>query len=309
MQPERSLQIRSTFEVSGLLRTMMRVDHRTLDLFGKMLFEKAILDAPFKRQVPMPNEACFLYLLDGEYNSISESSLIKVQPKEALLMKCGNYLGQFLVSKTTRSYEAMAVHFYPEVLKKAYTNALPEFLKNPQQEARGPGMAKVLTTVLLKNYVDSILFYFENPELATEELLILKLKELIIILSQTREAPALLQILSQLFSPATYSFKEIIDAHVLSSVSIQELAQLTNLSLSTFKREFKKIYRQSPASYLKDKKLEKAREFILLSDRNITQITFDCGFKDVAHFSKCFKDKYGLPPSQFRMAQIDKSLS
>ncbi|OJJ22328.1 hypothetical protein BKI52_06495 [marine bacterium AO1-C] len=285
----------------------MILAHQTLDLFDKMLFERATLCPPFKRQVPMPNEACFLYVLDGGYHSYSEEGTMTVQAKEGILMKCGNYLGRFFSTSESKEYKAIAVHFYPEVLKKIYESGIPDFLKNPTPSKIG--MTKVKSDELLKRYIESILFYFENPQLASEELMVLKLKELILILNETRNAPEIQLILSSLFSPTTYSFKEVIEAHLYSNITIQELAQLTNLSESSFKREFKKAYDDSPANYLRQQKLRKAEELLLVSELNVTQITFECGFNDVAHFSRLFKNKYGQSPSNYRLNQMNKPLT
>lgn len=285
----------------------MMNEHQTLDLFDKMLFERATLCPPFKKHVPMPNEACFLYVLDGGYHSYSEEGTLTVNHKEGILMKCGNYLGRFFSSSESKQYKAIAVHFYPEVLKKIYAAEIPAFLKNPQKPK--VGMTKVKTDELLQRYIEGILFYFENPQLASEELLILKLKELILILNETQNAPEVQLILSNLFTPSTYSFKEIVETHVYTNITISELAQLANLSESSFKREFKKVYNDSPANYLRTQKLLKAEELLILSDLNITQITFECGFNDVAHFSKLFKNKFAMTPSAFRLTQINKSLT
>jgi hypothetical protein len=49
----------------------MILEHQTLDLFGKMLFEKAKLRSPFHVPNPMPHEACFVYILEGNMVSVS----------------------------------------------------------------------------------------------------------------------------------------------------------------------------------------------------------------------------------------------
>lgn len=287
----------------------MIVEHQKLDLFGKMLFEKVVIVPPFKKQNPMPNEACFLYIAEGEYNSISETQQLKISSQEAMLMKCGNYLSQFLKAAKTERYEAIAVHFYPEVLMEVYKNDIPGFLKNPEKIGPRLNMAKFEGGQLLKKYIESIAFYFENPSVVDQELLVLKLKELILLLIKTKNAPVVQQILSGLFSPNQYSFKEIVRAHIYSNVTIQELAQLTNLSVSSFKRQFKKIYDDSPASYLKSQRVKKAAELLLISQQRISDIAFDCGFSDLAHFSKTFKKAYGVSPSNYRLHQIDKTLA
>jgi len=197
----------------------------------------------------------------------------------------------------------VAVHFYPEVLKKVYEKEIPEFLKHPKPYIGREVAAKVPDDILLQKYIESILFYFDNPSIVNEEILILKLKELILLLINTKNTPLVLQILSSLFSPVSYTFKEVIEAHLYTDLSQTELAQLTNLSLSSFEREFRKHYNSSPAAYLHNKKLEYAADLLRVSDNRISDITFSCGFNNAAHFSKCFSEKYGMSPTEYRLSQ------
>ncbi len=287
----------------------MIIEHKTLELFEKQLFEKAIVSAPFTIPQSMPNEACFIYVIDGNLDVFSAIDRTNVCSEEAVLMKCGNYIGQFSRRKKAANYHAIVVHFYPEILRKIYRNDLPSFLKKPLKNTTKSGMATVKAGELLKKYIDSMLFYFENPALVNEELLVLKIKELLLLLMNTSNASRVQQILSQLFSPQTFDFRETVEAHLYDNISIGELAVLTNLSLSSFKRKFKEIYAESPGQYLKTKKLEKAAELLLITNETISHIAYDCGFTDVAHLSRVFKSQYQLSPSQYRLNQIDKHLS
>jgi AraC-like DNA-binding protein len=142
--------------------------------------------------------------------------------------------------------------------------------------------------------------------LVNEEILILKLKEIILLLSQTSNAEAIQIILSQLFSPTTYTFKQIIEAHLFSQLTIEELAQHNNLSVSSFKREFAKLYNDTPANYIKTKKLEKAAELLSVSNKRISDIAFECGFNDLANFTRSFSEKYNISPTKYRLNQNDK---
>ena len=139
------------------------------------------------------------------------------------------------------------------------------------------------------------------PLLINGLILILKLKEIILLLSQTQNAETIQVILSQLFSPAAYSFKQIIEANIFLQVGVEDLALKTNLSVSTFKREFAKLYNDSPANYIKTQRLEKAAELLIASDERITDIAFDCGFNDLANFTKSFHDKYSITPTNYRL--------
>lgn len=92
------------------------------------------------------------------------------------------------------------------------------------------------------------------------------------------------------------------DAHLYSSITLTELASLTHHSLSSFKREFKKIYADTPGNYIIRKRVEKVAELLQVSDETISNIAYDCGFKSVAHFSRVFKLQNGVSPSQYRLA-------
>lgn len=287
----------------------MVLEHKTLDLFGKMLFEKAVIRPPFRKPNPMPEEACFLYILNGAASTVSSVEYTRVNEKEALLMKCDSYSIRMLPSRTTGNYEAVAVHFYPEVLKKVFSRDFPAFLKPNLKKLPENSMVKLKVDILLEKYFDSILFYFANPEIVSEELLLLKLRELFLLLDNTSNAPGIREILSNLFTPRIFGFKEIVEAHLYSNLTLEELAEVANLSMSSFKREFRKIYRDSPGKYIRNKKLIKAAEMLQVSDRNISEVAFDCGFNDLANFSVAFKEKYGSPPSAYRIARVDKYFS
>ncbi len=286
----------------------MILDHKTLDLFGKMLFEKAVIVAPFKKPHNMADEACFLYVLEGTYNSVSEDEALLIKKDEAVLMKCGNYLSQMRSTTPDKKYEAIAVHFFPEVLKRIYKNEPPAFLRSTSRQASF-NMARIEASVLVQKYIESILFYFENPALVSEEILILKLKEIILLLLQTPNAPRVMEIMSNLFNPREFDFKQVIETHLFSTVSISELAALTHRSLSSFKRDFAKIYNDSPGRYIKRKRVEKAANMLKVSTEPIGDIAYQCGFGDTAYFSKTFKSVYGLSPSSFRLNPSDKILN
>jgi len=287
----------------------MILEHKTYDLFGKMTFEKIMLTPPFKKANQMPNEACFHYIIEGAGVTVSEIEKLEIPAKESVLMKCGNYITRMLNSTDFPRYFAVAIHFHPEVLKKVYENDLPKFLLDGSKNIPAAGMVKIKSDNLFLKYIEGILFYFENPELVSEELLSLKLKELILLLNQTKDAPLVKQILSSLFSPSSYSLKQIVDAHIYSDLTIEDLAQLCNLSLSSFKREFRKVFNDSPAKYIKEKKLDRAAQLLLISDERISDVAYECGFNDLAHFSKSFHEKYNLSPTNFRLNRTDKSLN
>ncbi len=286
----------------------MILQHLQFSLYQKMVFEKVVVAPPQRVAFPMPNEACFFYVLRGEQRVQSSVQQLKVQPKEAVLMRCGLYFGEWLQSLQSDQSEAIAVHLYPDILKKIYDRDFPDLLKSIRESETKAVMTKIVDDELLRRYIDTVNFYFENPALVDDELIVLKLKELILLLAKTENAPSIRQILTGLFTPREYGFKEIVEAHLYSALSIDELAQLANMSSASFKREFGKVYHASPARYFRTKRLERAADLLAHTDQEITAIAFDCGFNNSTHFSRAFQSKYSVSPSHFRLSRKSKSL-
>ncbi|WDO11906.1 AraC family transcriptional regulator [Flavobacterium sp. WW92] len=281
-------------------------DYKKHDLYGKTLLQKIALTPPFQFDFPVTEQACFLYVLKGDVEYQIDDERLNIPTNYSLLLNCIQSGKQLHHSHPKSNCEIVIVTFYPEILKKIYDRELPVVLQAPKNAISNQSSEKINNDFLIQKYIEGLLFYFENPSLINEDILILKVKEIILLLSQTQNAEAIQLILSQLFSPTTYTFKQIIEAHLFSQLTIEELAQQNNLSVSSFKREFAKIYNDTPANYIKAKKLEKAAELLLLSDQRITEIAFDCGFNDLANFTKSFTSKYKVSPTAYRQKQNSK---
>ncbi|WP_447636766.1 helix-turn-helix domain-containing protein [Flavobacterium microcysteis] len=275
-------------------------DYKKHDLFGKTLLQKIALSAPFQFDFPVTEQACFLYVLQGEFQYQVDTDEINIPANYSLLLNCITSGKQIHSANSESKCEIVIVTFYPDILKKIYDRELPMLLHAPKNIISNKSNEKINNDFLIKKYIEGLLFYFENPALINEDILVLKLKEIILLLSQTQNVEAIQIILSQLFSPTTYTFKQVIEANLFSQLTIEQLAEQNNLSVSSFKREFAKIYNDSPGSYIKNKRLERAAELLLVSDQRITDIAFDCGFNDLANFTKSFSDKYNVTPTNYR---------
>lgn len=285
----------------------MILDYHEIKAFGKSVFQKGTIQAPFRANsnlVKEPNSACFFYLVEGNYQSYSQDDAVVLEAKEGVVKKCGNYILNYLDSSESKACEVVLVYFYPEILQEIFKNEVPKFLN---KEASPYSFRKVASNELIDRYIQSLIFYFENPALVDDTLAELKLKELILLLLKTDKNSSLVELISDFFSPRVISFKQVVESHLYHEMNVEELAYLTGLSLSSFKREFKKVYNDTPARYIRNKKLEKAAELLTQQEMRVSDVAFDCGFNDLANFSVIFQRKYGLSPKKYQMSQIQKS--
>ena len=87
--------------------------------------------------------------------------------------------------------------------------------------------------------------------------------------------------------------------------SLEDVANIANLSPYHFIRIFKSITGKTPYNYLLDIKIEKSIELLALKNHTITEICFLCGFNNLEHFSSVFKRKVGILPSQYRKIKTE----
>lgn len=281
-------------------------DYKKYELFGKTLIQKIDMTGPFRYDFPVSEQACFLYVIKGEFQYKTDEQEFNVPTHYSLFLNCISSGKHIQNSNLESNCQVVIVTFYPDILKRIYDRELPSLLQRPVNMVSNQSSEKINNDFLIQKYVEGLLFYFENPSLINEDILILKLKEIMLLLAQSQNANAVQLILSQLFSPTTYSFKQIIEANLFSQLTIEQLAEKSNLSISSFKREFAKLYEDTPANYIRNKKLEKAAELLLISYERITDIAFDCGFNDLATFTKNFSDKYHISPSAYRQERKEK---
>ncbi len=276
-------------------------DHKFFNLQEKLIFQKVVLQPPFNISTTFDNEACFLYIIEGNTMLYSSTETVTLNKKEGLVAKCGNFLQKFLKNSEAQHCEAIGVHFYPEVLKAVFGDDLPAFLEQARK-GKSVAMKKVVVDKLFNNYIESLQSYFDNPSVVNEELIKLKLRELIMLLIKTDDSNTITQILQDLFNPDQFQFREVIEGHLYDNLSVQELAGLSGLSTSSFKRRFKTVYDDTPANYIRTKKLERASKLLKSTNLRISEVAYDSGFNDLAHFSNTFTHHFGLSPSEYRAA-------
>ncbi len=82
-------------------------------------------------------------------------------------------------------------------------------------------------------------------------------------------------------------------------LDMDQLAKQLYLNRTHFYQKVKEITDQTPYELLKDFRIKKAAEFLIRDKLTVNEVFVETGFKSRSHFSKVFKDKYGITPGQF----------
>jgi AraC family transcriptional regulator, glycine betaine-responsive activator len=93
---------------------------------------------------------------------------------------------------------------------------------------------------------------------------------------------------------------QLMEENIEKPLSLEKIARTTGLSRRQIERLFKRDLNCVPKRYYLEMRLRRARELLLQTAMPIMDITAACGFQSPPHFSKCYRNQYGYPPSAER---------
>jgi len=100
--------------------------------------------------------------------------------------------------------------------------------------------------------------------------------------------------------------KEYIEEHYDEDLTIEQLANLSELSPKYFVEVYKKTYGHSAMDYLASVRLNKAKQLMLGSDSLLREVAHMVGYKDEFYFSRKFKKAFGISPSAYMKTRKNK---
>ncbi len=92
----------------------------------------------------------------------------------------------------------------------------------------------------------------------------------------------------------------LMESNIEEPIGLDELASHVGLSRRQLERLFQKHLRCVPTRYYLELRLRRARQLLLQTSKSIVEIAFSCGFVSAPHFSKCYRDFFGVPPRDER---------
>jgi len=80
--------------------------------------------------------------------------------------------------------------------------------------------------------------------------------------------------------------------------ALPQLCSKIGMSRSQLFRKMKALVNESPSAFIRNYRLEKAKELLEKGELNVSEVAWKVGFGNLAHFSKAFQERFGVSPSQ-----------
>ncbi|NHI01642.1 MULTISPECIES: GlxA family transcriptional regulator [Oceanimonas] len=111
-------------------------------------------------------------------------------------------------------------------------------------------------------------------------------------------------LLRHLVGPAQPKLAEVValmEANLEEPITLDELAHYVGLSRRQVERLFQRHVKCSPSRYYLNLRLKRARQLLRQTSLSIIDIATACGFVSTPHFSKCYRECFGVPPRDDRL--------
>lgn len=104
------------------------------------------------------------------------------------------------------------------------------------------------------------------------------------------------------------SVRDRIDREYAQPLDVEALARGAHMSAGHLSREFRRVYGESPYSYLMTRRIERAMALLRRGDLSVTEVCFEVGCSSLGTFSTRFAELVGMPPSEYRRSEADATV-
>ena len=149
---------------------------------------------------------------------------------------------------------------------------------------------------LLESCLASLIPYFDLQEKFPENIAALKITEAVSVLREIDKD--IDNVLANFDEPHKIDLPGFMEKNFMFNLPLERFGYLTGRSLTTFKRDFHKIYNVTPQRWLTQKRLDLAYYQLAENKKKPVDVYLETGFENLSHFSFAFKKQIGVTPTE-----------
>ncbi|GLU57417.1 helix-turn-helix domain-containing protein [Dyadobacter frigoris] len=241
-------------------------------------------------------------LISGKKTVVYPEISIDIHQGELVILSTGNILTTEIISNT-QNFTSVLLYFSNELLNRFWIK-YQSLLKGSITKNTDQPFLTYTQDSFIRQYVESLIVLLKSPVTLSAEIKQIKLEELLLYLILLDPAKfQSLQLVSK--DHQDLLLKTAVEGHIGMPITVQELAFLCNMSSSTSKRNFQRIYGTSPQQWLLEKKLQKAGELLKFPGESPSGVYLKVGYKNHSSFSHAFRHYFGLNPSEYQVQNLN----
>ncbi|PTB96479.1 hypothetical protein C9994_07140 [Marivirga lumbricoides] len=97
----------------------------------------------------------------------------------------------------------------------------------------------------------------------------------------------------------------IVDEHISDpEFTVENFQKAIGMSRMQLHRKLKALTNHSASEFIRDLRLQRAADLLAVHGTTVADAAYSCGFNSLSYFAQCFKEKYGVTPSQYESASL-----
>jgi AraC-like DNA-binding protein len=247
----------------------------------------------------------FSVVLAGEQRIVSEAgALLKLQAGHIGFIPRGMYTITDLLPEGGQ-FQSILFFYHQEVLD--------EFVQTGNEVSRRANRSEkpffqLTYSPALQLFVNSLLQTIPLLGKVPPDLFANKLREFLLLLELGNPDFALKHKLRSLQPRQNTTLRQFLEQHYDKPLKVEDYAYLTGRSLSSFRRDFKRYFGQTPQRWLIERRMAKAYELLVKGQHAVNEIAFQVGYEYPSHFIKAFKKQYQQTPMELVRAANSQAI-
>ena len=244
-------------------------------------------------------------VIDGEKTMHFAEQTVKIKPDTFHFLSAGNCIASMKLPEK-KIFRSILLFFDNKTLADFFIkyDSLIKPIKGKQKFESEPYIC-LPKDAFVYNYIESLKILINQGINIPIEIRQLKFEELMLHIL-VKHPKALLSFQSVKNTGFDgLEIRKAVEANIANNISVEELAFLCNISLSTFKRRFLKIYGTSPNKWILQKRMEIARGLLLHYNEKPGEVYHKVGYENHSSFTQSFKQIYGVTPKDFQLQQLN----
>lgn len=232
-----------------------------------------------------------IWFISGETKIIQADATFVFKTGDIFLIPRNQLATIINYPKNGQPHKTVVMHLSVERLKRFYANIDIEMKYYSNQK-----IFSFSNNPLLESCLKSLMPYFDIEGEFPENIASLKITEAISILREVDKRVD--SVLANFDVPGKLDLVHFMERNFMFNMPMEKFGYLTGRSLSTFNRDFKKLFNTTPQNWLTKKRLELAYYQLSEKKKKPIDVYLEVGFEDLSHFSFAFKKQFGIAPTQ-----------
>jgi len=255
---------------------------------GNHLKEKSVL-----------NRNSVSLVITGQKTIRFAEKAVNTNDREIHFLSSGNCISSFDIEKQTQ-FESILIFFDDKVLADFVVHNSTLIEKEQKKYKPIPGRyISFPKDDFITTYIQSMKLIVTSKNQISTEMKRLKLWELLLYLLESHSEVFLAFLNRGVMPHNETTIRKVVESNITENLSLEEMAFLCNVSTSTFKRQFGKIYNTSPTLWFAEQKMKLAAKYLTDYREKPGEVWFKLGYETHTSFTKSFKKYFGVSPKTY----------